>query len=331
MKFPIGLSLTMTEYLLRHRIAGTKRYPLVLMLEPTHRCNLQCAGCGRIREYRDTLDREMSLDDCIDAVEVTGTPVVTITGGEPLLYSHMKELVGEVLKRKRYIFFCTNGLLMEEALGEFQPHGRFFWNVHLDGTARVHDEITGRHGSFQKALKAVEKALEAGFQVITNTTVYRETDLDDLEQLFTILSSVGVKGILVAPGFSYSEVDEEIFLTRQEIIEKFRVIRGWTRRFPIMSNPIYLDFCAGLRSLGCTPWGNPTRNVKGWKSPCYLITDAHYPTYEEFMEKTDWDYYASGRDSRCKQCMVHCGYEPTVVRSMSLRDAVRMMLWNIHG
>lgn len=331
MKFPLSLNIAMARYLIHHRIAGTPRYPLVLMLEPTHRCNLQCVGCGRIREYRDTLDREMTLEECIEAVEETGTPVVTITGGEPLIYSRIKELVEGVLRRDRHIFFCTNGLLLEEAIGDFLPNSRFFWNVHFDGTAKVHDNITGKQGSFDRALRSVRKAKQLGFQVTTNTTVYKETSIDDIEKLFSILTDSGVNGILVAPGFSYTEIKEEIFLNRQEITEKFKIIRTWWRRFPIISNPVYLDFCAGIRHLSCTPWGNPTRNPKGWKSPCYLITDTHFPTYREFMEKTDWEYYASGQDPRCRQCMVHCGYEPTVVRSLGGRDILRMILWNLHG
>ena len=329
MRFPLTLNLPMAWYVFKNRLNGTDKFPLVLMLEPTHRCNLQCKGCGRIREYHDTLDKEMTLEECLEAIDVTGTPVVTITGGEPLLYSHIQELVAQALQRKRNIFFCTNGLLLEDVLQDFKPHRRFFWNVHFDGTEKIHDEIIGRSGGFRRALHAVKSAKRRGFRVTTNTTVYRETDINDLERLFVILSEAGVDGILVAPGFSYTEVEEEIFLNRQGIIEKFKIIRTWSRRFPIISNPIYLDFCAGLRNLRCTPWGNPTRNPVGWKSPCYLITDTHFRTFEELMQKTDWEYYSSGRDPRCQQCMVHCGYEPTIVRSLGGKDLIRMALWDM--
>ncbi|MCX7822214.1 MAG: adenosyl-hopene transferase HpnH [Syntrophobacterales bacterium] len=332
MRFPIVLAIAMTKYLLKQRLNGVRKYPLVLMLEPTHRCNLQCAGCGRIREYKDSLDREMTLEECLEAVDVTKTPVVTITGGEPLLYTRIEKLVSEVLRRDRFIFFCTNGLLLEEALDRFSPHPHFYWNIHFDGTARVHDEIIGRRGGFDKALRALREARKRGFQVTTNTTVYKETDVKDLEELFEILTSEGVKGILVAPGFSYEDVirrGEDPFLDRIEVNERFKIIRNWKNRFPIMSNPIYLDFCAGELSLNCTPWGNPTRNPLGWKSPCYLITDCHYPTFHELMEKTDWDYYASGKDPRCRQCMVHCGFEPTVVRTMNWKGILKMIQWNV--
>ncbi|NLI81900.1 MAG: adenosyl-hopene transferase HpnH [Deltaproteobacteria bacterium] len=330
MRFPLSLYVSMTRYLLLMKWKGIERFPLVLMLEPTHRCNLTCAGCGRIREYQSTLGKEMSLEECLHSVDEAGTPVVTVTGGEPLLYSHAPSLVKELLKRRKHVYFCTNGLLLEEALPKFHPNTRFTWNVHFDGTEAVHDAIIGKPGGFQKAASGVQAAKRQGFRVSTNTTVYRETEISDLETLFTQLTDFGVDGILVAPGFSYEDVTGEVFLTRAEIIEKFRHIRKWQNRFPIISNPIYLDFLSGDRHFQCTPWGNPTRNPQGWKSPCYLITDTHYPAYGEFMEETDWDYYVSGRDPRCEQCMVHCGYEPTVVRRMNGRDLLRMIRWNLH-
>lgn len=320
----------MAGYLLKKRLQKQERFPLVLMLEPTHRCNLTCSGCGRIREYSDTLQAEMTLGECLKAVEESDPPIITITGGEPLLYSKVRELVDELLARRKHIYFCTNGMLLEESVSRFRPDDRFTWNVHFDGTRDVHDKIIGRRGGFEKALAGVRAAKARGFRVSTNTTVYRETDVADLEKLFTQLTKTGVDGILVAPGFSYEEVIREVFLTRREIIEKFRHIHKWQRRFPLISNPIYLDFLVGKRKLHCTPWGNPTRNIRGWKSPCYLITDKHHPDFGELMDKTDWDYYVSGKDPRCKQCMVHCGYEPTVVRQMNGKDILRMIEWNIN-
>ncbi len=331
MRFPLSLYLSMTRYLLRQRLLGHERYPLVLMLEPTHRCNLSCAGCGRIREYHDTLNREMSLGECLQAVDEAGAPVVTITGGEPLLYGSIQELVGETLQRGKHIYFCTNGQLLKESLHLFKPHDAFTWNIHFDGTAAIHDRILGRKGGFDNALEALKAAKKAGFRVSTNTTVYRETNLDDLERLFGQLTAAGADGLLVAPGFSYQDVSGDLFLDRREITRKFQTIVTWQDRFPFISNPIYLDFVAGNRALKCTPWGNPTRNPRGWKSPCYLITDTHYRTYRELMEKTDWNYYVEGKDPRCAQCMVHCGFEPTVVRQMNLEDLVTMIKWNMNG
>ena len=301
------------------------------MLEPTHRCNLTCAGCGRIIEYHGTLHLEMSLDECLRSVDEADSPVVTVTGGEPLLYTHVRKLVDELLARKKHIYFCTNGILLEESLQDFRPQPRFTWNVHFDGTEAVHDKIICRPGGFQKALAGVRAAKSRGFRVSTNTTVYRETDVGDLERLFGQLTDAGVDGILVAPGFSYEEVIRDVFLTRQQIMEKFQHIRTWADRFPIISNPLYLDFLCGDRPLKCTPWGNPTRNTQGWKSPCYLITDGHYPTFSHLMEQTDWDYYVTGQDERCAQCMVHCGFEPTVALNMSGRDLLRMARWNFNG
>jgi hopanoid biosynthesis associated radical SAM protein HpnH len=330
MRFPLSLYVSMTSYLIKNALTGRKVFPLVLMLEPTHRCNLNCTGCGRIREYHDTLDLEMSLQDCLRAVDESGPPVVTITGGEPLLYSRVDVLVREVLDRGKHIYFCTNGLLLEENLQRFSPSPRFTWNVHFDGTEPVHDQIINRRGGFQKALAGVQSAKARGFRVSTNTTVYRETDVDDLERLFEQLTAAGVDGILVAPGFGYEDVTGEIFLTRREIMEKFLRIRDWGRRFPLISNPIYLDFLSGHIQLGCTPWGNPTRNPRGWKSPCYLITDTHYDSFAELMAQTDWGHYASGNDPRCSQCMMHCGYEPTIVRTMNGRNLLRMIKWNLY-
>ncbi len=329
MRFPISLYVSMTGYLAGKKLHGSERFPLVLMLEPTHRCNLTCAGCGRIREYHDTLSQEMTLEDCISSIDEAGTPVVTITGGEPLLYSYAPQLVEEALRRDKHIYFCTNGLLLEESLHLFSPNPRFTWNVHFDGTEPVHDAIIGRPGGFSKALAGVKAAKAKGFRVSTNTTVYRDSSVSDIAKLFQQLKDAGVDGILVAPGFSYEEVVGDVFLTRNDIVEKFREIITWGRDFPIISTPLYLEFVSGKRSLKCTPWGNPTRNSQGWKSPCYLITDTHYSTFAELMDKTDWDHYASGADPRCSQCMVHCGFEPTTVLQMGFKDLLRMLKWNL--
>lgn len=331
MRFPISLYVSMTRYLLGNKLHGVERFPLVLMLEPTHRCNLTCEGCGRIREYHDTLSVEMSLEDCLRSIDEVPSPVLTITGGEPLLYSHAPQLVREALGRGKHIYFCTNGQLLEESLSLYEPTPHFTWNIHFDGTEPVHDVIIGKPGGFRKALSGAIAAKAAGFRVSTNTTVYRESSVEDIEKLFQQLTEAGVDGILVAPGFSYEEVVKDVFLNRNEIVKKFREISSWRSRFPIISNPLYLEFVAGKRSLKCTPWGNPTRNPMGWKSPCYLITDTHYRTFAELMEKTDWDHYVSGEDPRCAQCMVHCGFEPTVVRQMGFTDIFRMIKWNLDG
>jgi hopanoid biosynthesis associated radical SAM protein HpnH len=331
MRFPMSLYVSMTSYLLGNKLHGVERFPLVLMLEPTHRCNLTCAGCGRIREYHDTLSQEMSIEDCTKSIDEARTPVLTITGGEPLLYTHAPKLVQEALARGKHIYFCTNGLLLEESLSLYEPTPHFCWNVHVDGTEPVHDVIIGKPGGFRTALAGIKAAKAVGFRVNTNTTVYRDSSVTDIAKLFEQLTMTGVDGILVAPGFSYEEVVKDVFLTRNEIVKKFREISTWGRDFPIISTPLYLEFVAGKRSLKCTPWGNPTRNPQGWRSPCYLIADTHYRSFAELMERTDWDHYESGADFRCSQCMVHCGFEPTIVRQMGLKDMFRMLEWNLNA
>lgn len=331
MRFPLSLHLDMTRFLLGNLVRGVTRFPLVLMLEPTHRCNLQCAGCGRIREYRETLGQELSLEECLGAVEECPAPVVTITGGEPLLYSHVGALVKEVLARKRHVYLCTNGVLLERSLELFRPSRRFTFNVHLDGPREVHDAIIGTLGTFERAMEGIRAAKRQGFRVTTNTTVYRETQAEKLELLFYLLAREHVDGLLLAPAYHYEAVEEGIFLTREETIRKFREIEAIVKKFKIISTPLYIDFLMGRRQMLCTPWGNPTRNPAGWKSPCYLITDAHYPSFRELMEKTSWDRFIRGEDPRCRHCMMHCGFEPTVVRELghSLPDLWRMIVWNL--
>jgi len=301
------------------------------MLEPTHRCYLQCAGCGRIREYRETLGQELSLEECLHTVDECPAPVVTITGGEPLLYGEVAPLVREVLHRGRHIYFCTNGVLLARSLDLFRPTSRFTFNVHLDGPREVHDGIIGTPGTFDRAMEGIRAAKKRGFRVTTNTTIYRETDPEKIDLLFQILTQAGVDGLLLAPAYHYEAVQEGLFLTREEIVRKFQEIEALSRKYRIISTPLYLEFLRGQRTMKCTPWGNPTRNPAGWKSPCYLITDAHYPTFRELMEKTDWERFVSGEDHRCQHCMMHCGFEPTVVRELSgsLSDIWRMILWNL--
>jgi hopanoid biosynthesis associated radical SAM protein HpnH len=321
----------MTRYLVKMRRKGVERFPLVLMLEPTHRCNLQCTGCGRIREYRETLHMELSLSQCLESVRECPAPVVTITGGEPLLYEEIDSLVREILRVGRHIYLCTNGLLLESSLDRFRPSSRLTLNVHLDGPPEVHDQLIGTPGIFERALNGIRAAKAKGFRVTTNTTIYRETRPETLDRLFHELTQVGVDGLLVAPAYHYEAVDDGIFLTKEEIIQKFRQMEPVLKRHKILSTPLYLDFLMGRRALRCTPWGNPTRNPKGWKSPCYLITDGHYPTFQQLMEATPWERFVTGDDPRCRNCMMHCGFEPTVVRELSgsLKDLWRMILWNL--
>lgn len=331
MRFPWRLNYDLTKYIIANKMKGVDKYPLVLMLEPTHLCNLACSGCGRIREYANTMKEMMSLEECLKSVDECPAPVVTITGGEPFLYPHVFELIEKVLERGKHIYFCTNALLLEKGLDSMRPHPNFTLNVHLDGMEETHDRILERKGTFKAAIAGIKKAKSLGFRVCTNTTIFKETDLVEIDLLFSLLTDLKVDGILVAPGFGYEAVGEKLFLERREIERKFEEVYEMSKRFRFYSTPMYLKFLKGERKLECTPWGNPTRNTQGWKAPCYLITDSHYPSYREMMEKTDWGKYGVGRDERCAQCMMHCGFEPSVVAEVgkSWKDILEMIIWNM--
>jgi len=332
MRFPVSLYLTLASFFIKNSLKGTKRFPLVLMLEPTHRCNLACAGCDRIRLYNKEKTDDLSLRQCINAVVESGAPVVTVTGGEPLLYQELQGLVAEILSLKRYIYLCTNGILTESFIEEFRPHRRLTLNFHLDGLEETHDGITNKPGTFRKAVESIKRAKRRGFRVSTNTSLYKTSDLKELEKLFEMLKGIGVDGVLISPAFSYERVEDNIFLTRDEINERFKQMEDFFVRFPFMSTPLYVDFLKGKRQMRCTPWGNPTRNPLGWKSPCYLITDAYYESFEALMKETDWDKYESGIDERCRNCMVHSGYEATVMRTAfsNAKDLLRLARWNMN-
>jgi hopanoid biosynthesis associated radical SAM protein HpnH len=328
----------MTAYLLKKKLSGAARFPLVLMLEPLHACNLKCVGCGRIREYAQTRNRTLSVAECLDSVDECGAPVVSICGGEPLIYPGVKELVEKTLARKKHIYLCTNGLLLEEKLDLFQPSTRFFINVHLDGMEATHDAITGRKGVFDQAVAGIRAAKAAGFLVYTNTTVYKQTDPHEMAVLFDYLTELGVDGFMISPAYGYeavrtseTTVDDTIFMTRDEVHAKFRQARALLERFKLVTSPLYLDFLSGQRELPCAAWANPTRNVMGWKAPCYLITDGHFDSYAQMTESTDWDTLGPGSDPRCEHCLVHCGFEPAAVLSAnkSIRDVMKMALWQV--
>ncbi len=307
-----------------------KRFPLVLMLEPLHACNLTCTGCGRIREYESTITQKLSLEDCLRAVDECGAPIVSICGGEPLLYPQLPQLVQGILARNRHIYLCTNGLLLRNHLAEYKPNRRLFINIHLDGLERTHDDAVEREGVFREAIEAIRAAKAAGFRVCTNTTVYKETDMLEIEALFEFLEQFDLDGHMLSPGYGYSAVDDrEIFLTRDDIHRKFKDIDRMNRRFKLNSTPVYLDFLKGRRDLPCTAWGNPTYNVNGWRGPCYLIADGHYRTFEELMTKTPWESYGQGNDPRCEHCMMHCGFEPSAALGINSKpgDNWKLLSW----
>jgi len=314
-----------------HPMIG-KRFPIVLMLEPLHACNLTCTGCGRIREYQSTITERVPVEECLAAVDECGAPVVSICGGEPLMYPPIGPLVSGILERNRHIYLCTNGMYIKRRMGEFRPSLRFFFNVHLDGMEKTHDACVGREGVFREAVEGIRAAKAAGFQVCTNTTVYKQTDMREIEELFEYLKQFHVDGHQIAPAYGYSAVDDrEMFLTREDVHEKFRDFERISRKYAVRQTPLYMEFLRGERDFPCTAWGNPTYNVKGWKSPCYLITDGHYKTFEDLMTRTPWESYGPGNDRRCEHCMMHCGFEPSAAYGIGvgLVDNLRTLAWTL--
>ena len=321
---------SLTKYLLKKRISSVKRFPLVLMLEITHNCNLTCEGCGRILEFKDTMDRKMSVDECMQAAGECGAPVVSVTGGEPFLHPDLDKIVNGLIAKKRHIYLCTNGITLGDSLNKYKPSPYLNINVHLDGMAETHDRIVCAKGIFKKATDSIKKAKQLGFTVCTNTTIFKDTDPEEIEELFKFLTDMDIDGLLVSPGFSFEDNSNNVFIQKEEFHRKFSFIYELSKKYKIMNTPLYLKFLMGERDLACTPWGNPTRNYLGWKGPCYLITDAYYETFQELMDNTDWDKYGTDKDPRCRNCMMHCGFEPTVVleTGKSLKDVYEMARWN---
>jgi hopanoid biosynthesis associated radical SAM protein HpnH len=334
MRVPLSMTATMAGYLAKKGFERADKFPLVMMLEPLHACNLTCTGCGRIREYKSTIDELLTVEQCLKAVDECGAPIVSICGGEPLIYPEIGRLTSEILARKKHIYLCTNGMFIRKHLRSFQPTSRFFFNVHLDGLEKTHDICVERDGVFREAIEGIKAAKAAGFLVASNTTIYKETDIEEIAELFAYLQTLGVDGHMISPAYSYAAVmTKEIFMSRDEIREKFRRAAELLGRFNIVMSPIYMEYLRGERELMCTAWGNPTYNPRGWKGPCYLMTDAHHATFKEFIENTPWEKYGRGRDPRCADCMVHVGYEASAVLggNKKLGDTWKMLRWTFSG
>ncbi|QAA77171.1 MAG: Radical SAM protein required for addition of adenosine to hopane skeleton, HpnH [Candidatus Bipolaricaulis sibiricus] len=312
---PVGMAVELARYLIPRRNWHRKGrlFPMVLMLEPLEACNLRCAGCGRVREYAGVMDRRMGVDDALAVAQEAGAPVVSVSGGEPLLHPEIGDLVAGLVAQRRWVFLCTNGLLLREALPRFRPDRRLCFVVHLDGTARVHDAVTGRSGAYAEAVAAIEDARRRGFRVATNTTAFHGSDPADLRDLFRALAALGVEGIMVSPGYAYAQVPErELFLQREEAVRAFREILDGGR-FPFYDNPLFLDFLRGERTYDCAAWAVPTYTVLGWRVPCYLIADRHTADLGEVLDPELWTRYGPGWDPRCAGCMLHSGFEPASV------------------
>jgi MoaA/NifB/PqqE/SkfB family radical SAM enzyme len=369
MRFPLALTAKIASHIIRHKVRRTPKFAMVLQLEPLHTCNLTCTGCGRIREYSTSLKDMMSLEDCLGSASECDAPMVSICGGEPLIYPKIEELVNGILAQRRIVYICTNGMFMRKKMKDYlaavyssaiepklvklleaklitekdaetirqaddkaraksviRPSTWMYWNVHVDGLEYTHDLIVEREGVFKECVEAIKMAKILGYQVATNTTVYKETEVNEIEQMFEYFSSLEVDGHTISPGYEYDAAKkdmvkrlgkqpEDFFLTRKMTRQKFAKIQEWGRRFTIFGTPVYQEFLAGKRELTCTAWAIPTRNIKGWKAPCYLMTDGHYAGYHEMLREVKWENYGVvdgvARDPRCENCMVHCGYDPS--------------------
>jgi len=316
MGIPLGQAVAVGSYILRQHLRGRKRYPLVLMLEPLFRCNLACAGCGKIDYPDPILDQRLSVADCMRAIDECGAPVVVLAGGEPLLHRELPEIVAGALAKKKYVTVCTNGLLLEKKLDQYRPHRRFNWSVHLDGDKEMHDKSVCRSGVYDKAVAALQSAKAKGFRVNINCTLFSDAEPERVARFFDRVVELGTDGITVSPGYAYERApDQQHFLNRTRTKQLFRDIfkaRG-PGKWPLFQSGLFLDFLAGNQTYGCTPWGNPTRTVFGWQRPCYLLGEGYARTFAELMEDTDWDRYGTGNYEKCADCMVHSGFEASAV------------------
>jgi hopanoid biosynthesis associated radical SAM protein HpnH len=309
---------TVASYVLKQRLHGRRRYPLVLMLEPLFRCNLACAGCGKIQYPAHILKRHLSVEQCLAAVDECGAPMVSIPGGEPLMYPEIGPLVRALVARRKYVYLCTNALLLRERLadGLFEPSRYLSLSVHMDGPRAEHDEAVCREGVYDEAVAAIREALGRGFRVTTNTTLFDGANPLRMREFFDAMMDLGVEGMMISPGYSYGKApDQEHFLRRQRAHQLFSTMLGQPkRRWKFNQSPLFLRFLMGKQDFECTPWGNPTYNLFGWQRPCYLLQEGYAATFRELMESTPWEQYgrASG-NPKCRDCMVHCGYEATAV------------------
>jgi len=303
---------------------------MLVLLEPTLRCNLSCPGCGRNRESKGMQERMLTEDECLGAVDESGAPVVCVSGGEPLLHPEISTIVNQIVRRKRFLYLPTNGLLMEGFLREVKPSPYLNFVVHLDGLAETHDRMVGRDGVFDTAIEAIKAARRAGFQVYSNTTFYRDTDIGDVEQLFSLLTEIDITGIMVVGGSPFDGAQDDIYLSREQAGVMFKRLYESSGRFKYYSNPLYLKFLTGEIELECTPWACPTLSPSGWRQPCYGLTDGYCESLAELVAETDWDKYGVGKDPRCSKCMFHNPFETSATLQVgrSLSTLWELARWN---
>ena len=328
MAVPLMQAVRVGAYVVKQHLRGRKRYPLVLMLEPLFRCNLACAGCGKIDYPAPILNQRLSVQECLDADTECGAPVIAVAGGEPLLHKEMPEIIRGLLARKKYVYLCTNALLLEKKLDDYQPSPFFSWDVHLDGDQTMHDASVCQDGVFDRAVAAIRKAKARGFRVSINCTLFDGAEPARVAAFFDEAMAMGVDGIMTAPGYAYERApDQSHFLNRQKTKQLFRDIfrlnqgQKGDRKWKFTQSPLFLNFLAGNETYHCTPWGKPLRNVFGWQRPCYLLGEGYAPSFKELMDDTAWDQYGTGNYEKCADCMVHSGYESTAVM-----DAVKRPL-----
>ncbi len=331
MAVPLMQQARVGAYLLKQRLKGVERYPLVLMLEPLFRCNLACPGCGKIDYSEAILNKRLSVHDCLEAVDQCGAPVVSIPGGEPLIHKEIVEIVEGIVARKKFVYLCTNALLLEKNLHKFKPSVYLTFSVHLDGLGEAHDKAVAQKGTFDRAVSAIRAAKKAGFRVNVNCTVFNNMSSDEAIEFFDFCTNdLQVEGITVSPGYAYERAEDQgHFLTRETTKNLFRDIlrAGKGRKWRFSQSSLFLDFLAGNQEYKCTPWGNPTRNVFGWQKPCYLLSEGYAKSFKELMETVEWNKYGTGAYEKCADCMVHCGYEPTAVSDTFAHPLKALGVW----
>jgi hopanoid biosynthesis associated radical SAM protein HpnH len=329
MSMPLHQSIAIGKYLLTQKLKGNKKFPLIVELEPLFACNLKCEGCGKIQEPAHILKQRMPVEQAVGAVMESGAPMVSLAGGEPLMHPQIDEITRQLLDKGKFVFLCTNAVLLPKHIHKFTPHKNFAWMVHIDGLEERHDASVSKQGVFQQAVAAIKLAQELGFRVMTNTTFF-ETDSpqDVIDVLDYLNDDLKVTNMQISPGFAYEKApDQEHWLGVEQTRELFKKAfdDGRRKKWRLNHSPIFLDFLEGKTELDCTAWGVPSYSLKGWQKPCYLMSDGYVSTYKELIETTDWDAYGRGKDDRCANCMAHCGYEPTAVLATmgSLKETMR--------
>ena len=335
MGIPVSEVLRIGRYVVGHHLRGTKRYPLVLMLEPLFRCNLACQGCGKIDYPDPILNQRLSFDECMEAIDECGAPVVSIAGGEPLLHREMPQIVRGYLDRKKFVILCTNALLLKKKIDDYEPDPSFTWSIHLDGDKGMHDRSVSLEGVYETAIDAIRLAKSKGFRVSINCTLFNDADPERVATFLDTVSALGLDGITVSPGYAYERApDQAHFLNREKTKRLFRGIlsrRGKSgRKWPLTQSTMFLNFLAGNEAYGCTPWGNPTRTVFGWQKPCYLLGEGYAKTFKELMEDTAWEKYGVGNYEKCADCMVHSGFEATAVLD-TLKHPLKAAMVQLRG